>query len=356
MLIPQKYSKLLRAGFAAAVLCMAGCGGGRQSQNTGNFAGMLAAHGDAAASLPSPTIAYVTLNPASVAGGNSTRLTVELTSAAPSGGATVHLMSSNYTVVNVPGTLNIAGGTSSGTTAIATSGVNAATTVSLVAFYGGSVAGASLKVQPAVSSPITVTLQPSTVTIEAGHSASITVKTTVASGFDHSLALTASAPSGLKAGFNPGTIAAPGAGSSKATISVGSSVAAGTDSIHVKASEGTVASSATLTVKVTSSGPNPGANFQGCWYSTGGHKYQGVLVSVANPGTYAFDGDLYYGTDCNPNTQADEIGFGTPIGFGGFDWIFYFNAFADQKDMSTRWHVGNNTSQCVNYEVAPACQ
>jgi hypothetical protein len=317
---------------------------------------MLAVRRDAAG-VPSPAIARMILSPASVTGGASTVLTVELTSPAPASGAVVQLQSSNAGVAEAVASLNIPAGASSGTTAISTSAVTAARTVSLTALYGDNVAGTSLKVQPQAASPITVTLQPSAVTIEPGHSVPVTVKTTVASGFNHSLALTAPVPMGIKIPFNPSTVAAPGDGSSLATVSVGPGVTrGGFQYIHVTASGGAVSSSAILTIKVVVPNPGPGASFQGCWYSANGHHYQGVQVSVANPGTYPLDGDLYYGTDCNPNTQADEIGFGTPVSFGGFDWIFYFNAFADQKDMSTRWHVGSDTSQCVNYEVAPACQ
>lgn len=358
MLIPREFFKLLLSGLVASVLCLTGCGGGRPPLNSGNFAGVVAARTATGDKSTSPAIMDVKLSPASITGGSATTLTVELSAAAPAGGISVQLQSSNSGIAKAPETVNIAEGATSGTTSIQTGTVSASTKVSLTALAGDSVAGASLNVQSeTASSPVAVTLLPSTVTIEPGHSASVTVTTAVTSGFDHSLALAAPVPMGIKIPFSPGTIAAPGAGSSVATVSVGPGVTrGGFQYIHVTASEGTVSSSAILTIKVVVPDPGPGASFQGCWYSTGGHSYQGVQVSVQNPGTYAFDGDLYYGTNCNPNTQADEIGFGTPIGFGGFDWIFYFNAFADQKDMSTIWHVGNNTSQCVNYEVAPACQ
>jgi hypothetical protein len=100
---------------------------------------------------------------------------------------------------------------------------------------------------------------------------------------------------------------------------------------------------------------NPKATFQGCWYGLKGKHYQGVEVSVANPGTYSFDADLYYGTTCDPSTQADEFGFGQKLPFGGEDYIFWFTAFADKRDMSALWHVGSDTSQCVNYETALQC-
>jgi hypothetical protein len=100
---------------------------------------------------------------------------------------------------------------------------------------------------------------------------------------------------------------------------------------------------------------NAGAKFQGCWYKSGHRRYQAVDVTVTTPGTYTFNADLYYGTTCDPKTQADQFGFGQKIDFGGFGYIFWFDAFADKSDMSALWQVGTDTSKCVDYETAPAC-
>jgi len=100
---------------------------------------------------------------------------------------------------------------------------------------------------------------------------------------------------------------------------------------------------------------NPKAKFHGCWYQLKGHRYQGVDVSVGNPGTYPFDADLYRGATCNPAQKIDEFGFGNRLHFGGFGYIFWFTDFHDQSDTSALWHVGIDTSKCVNYAVAPDC-
>jgi hypothetical protein len=100
---------------------------------------------------------------------------------------------------------------------------------------------------------------------------------------------------------------------------------------------------------------NAGAKFQGCWYKSGHHYYQAVDLTVTDPGTYAFNANLYYGTTCDPKTQADEFGFGQEIDFGDFGYIFWFTAFANERDMSALWQVGTDTSKCVNYETAPVC-
>jgi hypothetical protein len=113
--------------------------------------------------------------------------------------------------------------------------------------------------------------------------------------------------------------------------------------------------SGSATLNVISSTGNPNATFKGCWYRQGKHRYQGVDISVGNPGSYPFNAVLYHGTTCNPNDFADQIGFGELINFGGFGWTFWFTAFGNQRDMSALWYVGEDSSQCVNYETAPNC-
>jgi hypothetical protein len=99
---------------------------------------------------------------------------------------------------------------------------------------------------------------------------------------------------------------------------------------------------------------NPNATFKGCWMKEGKDHYQAVDVSVGNPGTYPFNGYLYYGTTCNPSDPADWFGY-NGVDFGGFGYTFWFTRFANQKNMSARWYVGSQSSVCVNYETAPSC-
>jgi hypothetical protein len=356
VLILHKHMHASRIVLAGALLGLAGCGSGSQVMNSGNFSGTVATQSDrATGTLTSRTgVASVRLSPAHLIGGASTEITVILTQPAPGDGIAVQLRSSDASVVATPATVRIPSGQTSATVAASTSPVSAATAVAISALYGDTVAGTSLNIAPATTSPFTVAIKPSTVTIATGHSGSTKVTTKVTSGFDETLHLTVSkVPAGVSVTLTPSVIPAPGAGTSNAHIAVSESAAPGTYSLRVKASDGTTSQSATLTLDVASSGP--GATFQGCWYQQDGNRYQGVTISVANPGTYPFNAVLYYGATCDPNNWADEFGFGTPLSFGGFDWIFWFTDFANQSDMSAFWYVGNDKSKCVSYAVAPDC-
>jgi hypothetical protein len=203
------------------------------------------------------------------------------------------------------------------------------------------------------SAPFSVTVQPSSLAKSPGQSASAEVTTKIAAGYDHTLTLKASdLPDGVTLTFSPDMIAAPGSGKSKAEIELSDDLKPGSYSIHISATGDATSESTTLTLKVAE---NPGATFRGCWYKQGSNRYQGVDFSVANPGTYPFNANLYYGTTCNPNQQADEFGFGTELNFGTFDYTFWFTAFANQTDMSAIWQVGTDQSECMNYESAPGC-
>lgn len=331
------------------LLWTAGCGSGSHLVSSGNFAG-------AAAQKPANAVgvSQVTLSRSQVAGGESSEVRVRLSGPAPDGGLSIQLKSSDASVASVPDVVSVPRGDSGASALVSTFALDSSAVVSITAVSGQTMAASALNVVPAAGSSFTVSVSPASITIADGQSGSVKITSKIVTGYSHALELSASnVPGGVSVKFNPAVIPAPGAGSSRVSISVGSSVATGTYSIHLKATDGTTAESMTLILKVA---VNPEAMFQGCWYKTNGHRYQGVLVSVANPGTYPLDAELYRGTTCNANDWADEIGFGTDVNFGGFDWIFYFNAFANQSNMSTRWHVGPDTSVCFAYTATtPAC-
>jgi subtilase family serine protease len=96
-----------------------------------------------------------------------------------------------------------------------------------------------------------ISASPSALTVVAGGSASSTITSAVTGGFDSAITLTASGqPTGVTAVFNPTSIT--GAGTSSLTLTVGSSVAAGTYTITVTGTSGSIVETTTVTLTVTS--------------------------------------------------------------------------------------------------------
>jgi hypothetical protein len=99
----------------------------------------------------------------------------------------------------------------------------------------------------------TLAASPGTVSIVQGGSGSSTLTTAVSGGFDASIALTASGePAGVTVAFSPTSIPAPGSGTSKATLTVASTVATGSYTITVAGAGQSVTHTATITLTVTS--------------------------------------------------------------------------------------------------------
>jgi hypothetical protein len=340
----------------ATLLVLAGCGSGSKPASPGGFAGIASSQSNVVAgAVQKNSVTSVRLNPAIVVGGASAEITVSIAQPAPAGGAKVSLSSSKSDLVSLPSSVDIAEGQTSGTLQVPSSVVSAATSATIVATYESSMAGANLGVAPKVTVPFTVTLQPATLTVQQGKSGSTKVVTKAGSGYNHSLQLKVTGqPTGVSVSLSPQTIPAPGSGTSQMTVNVQSTVVTGNYTLKVSASDGKTSASGRLTLKVTGS-VSSNATFKGCWYKQSGHRYQGVDISVGNPGSYPFNAVLYRGATCDPNSFADQIGFGQLINFGGFGYTFWFIDFADQTSMSAVWSVGNDNSQCVNYAVAPDC-
>jgi hypothetical protein len=312
--------------------------------------------GSAAEQGSSAGLTALKFSESSVVGGDSTTITLTLADPAPAEGGKVSLSSSDPTLVSTPASVRVEGGETSLSFPVFTSAVTGAESITVRAQYGAATVSADLSLLPATAAPFTVSVRPATVTVEQGKSGSATVTSKVHAGFDHSLQIKASGePAAVKLTLNPKVIPAPGSGTSQLDLSVGSSVPAGSYPLTITASEGSDSVSAKTTLKVISSSGNPEATFKGCWYKQGGHSYQGVDLSLGHPGTYSFNAILYYGTTCDANDVADQIGFGESIDFGAVAWTFWFTAFADQTDMSALWYVEADRSQCVNYQNAPDC-
>jgi kumamolisin len=167
-----------------------------------------------------PTGVTVSLNPTSIAAPGSGTSTLTMTAASTAATGT-------YTI-----TVTGSGG-----------GITHSTTVSLTV---------TAKASPA----FTISASPTALTVTQGSSGTSKITTAISGGFDAAIALSASGlPTNVTASFNPTSIAAPGAGSSTLTLSVGSTAVAGTYSITVTGSGGgithTTAISLTVAAKTT---------------------------------------------------------------------------------------------------------
>lgn len=138
---------------------------------------------------------------------------------------------------------------------------------------------------------------------------------------------------------------------------------AGTRTLIVEAWDSTgVKGSTNVAFNVTTATPPCGGNttglvkkWVGCIHTDAGHKRQAIDFTLSQGAVLPFDATLYFGANCQPSNWADRFGFGTPLSFGGFSYIFWFRDFPDQLNTSAIWTVGNQSSGCINYTAVPAC-
>jgi hypothetical protein len=99
---------------------------------------------------PGPTLTSLVVSPSSVVGGSANAQgTATLTAAAPAGGATVALSSSNTGAATVPASVTIAAGATSGGFTVTSRAVTASTPVTVSGTFGGVTRSATLTVTPA---------------------------------------------------------------------------------------------------------------------------------------------------------------------------------------------------------------
>ena len=99
------------------------------------------------------TLQSLVVSPSSVTGGSPTQGVVTLSSAAPPGGATVALSSSNGVVAIVPANVTVAPGATNVVFSISTTSVSASTPVTISASYAGTTKSATLTVNSASPPP-----------------------------------------------------------------------------------------------------------------------------------------------------------------------------------------------------------
>ena len=136
----------------------------------------------ATAAAAVPTVVSVTPTPVPVTGGSPQTETVTLSSAAPSGGLSVSLKSSNPGVASVPDSLPFAPGKTAANFTVTTVSVSAAVPVTLTATLGTSSASAALTVNPSGTPPaITLAVGPALTAVAPG-SFTLTPNVTPAAG------------------------------------------------------------------------------------------------------------------------------------------------------------------------------
>jgi hypothetical protein len=97
-----------------------------------------------------PTLASLSVSPSSVVGGSANAQgTATLSAAAPSGGATVTLSSSNTSAATVPASITIPSGATTGTFTVSSRAVTVSTAVTLSGTFGGVTRSAAVTVTPA---------------------------------------------------------------------------------------------------------------------------------------------------------------------------------------------------------------
>ncbi len=157
---------------------------------------------------------------------------------------------SGVTAAFVPATFAAPGSGSSTLTLTAASSAAPGTYTLTITGAGGSLQK-SATLSLAVATPFKVTPSAASISIAHGASGSVTITTTVSSGFSGAIVLAAKPPSGITATFNTSTIAAPGNGSAQLTLNVASNATPGTYSIPITASSGSIVEATSVNVVVS---------------------------------------------------------------------------------------------------------
>ncbi len=109
----------------------------------------------------------------------------------------------------------------------------------------------SLTVTSTSSGTFTIKVSPTSASVIQGRSSSTTVTTAVSGGFSSAIGFSASGvPSGVTATFSPASLAAPGSGTAKLSLSVARTATTGTYSITITGTGGEVTKTTTYSLKI----------------------------------------------------------------------------------------------------------
>ena len=183
----------------------------------------------AALTVTPPSLSSLALNPTTLIGGSSSTGTVILSGAAPVGGLAVTLSSGNTSVAQVAASVTVAAGSVTATFTVTTSAVAATGTVNISGTYGGIQAGATLTVNPATLSALS--LNPTSVVGGTNSTGTVT--------------LTGPAPTG------GASVALQSSNTTVATVPVTVTVSAGSTSANFVVTTYAVASNNSVTITGT---------------------------------------------------------------------------------------------------------
>jgi len=131
------------------------------------------------------------------------------------------------------------------------SAVSANYSLNVVGTAGGNTHSVPLSLTVVNAPPLTLSLAPSSIDVAAGASGSTTITTSRNAAFSAAVSLSLSGlPAGVTAKFSSPTIAAPGAGTSMLTVTVGASVAGGTYAATLTATGGGATKTALVAINV----------------------------------------------------------------------------------------------------------
>ncbi len=244
-----------------------------------------------ALTIPAPTFSVTAPStPVTITAGSSGSVTI--TTAAQSGFSGAIALSSSGLPKGVTGSFSptsIAApgnGTSKFTLTAATTAAPGTYSVTVSGANGSLVESATVSLTIAAPT-FNLVASSLSISIATGSSSAITVTTTAQTGFDSAIALSASQlPAGVTAAFSPSTIAAPGNGSSKLTLSVASNATPGTYSITITGTGGSVTESTTVSVLIPASSSYPAvtitANPLSLTVSPGGTASTAITLTPVN--------------------------------------------------------------------------
>jgi hypothetical protein len=181
-------------------------------------------------STSTATLSSMAISPSSIVGGNNVTGTIQLSSAAPSGGATVALTGSGP--ISAPSSATVAAGATSANFTIATSGVSGSTAASVTGTYAGASKSANLTVTAAAL----VTLSVNPTAVNGGSTATGTVT------------LNGKAPAG------GAVVALSSSNTAAATVPSSVSIAAGSNSASFNVTSKMVHSITTVTISASYAG------------------------------------------------------------------------------------------------------